>query len=296
VPTDAYSAAPHFVADLGVNTEVTSDTTARATLPVTRHITGGDGGVRVGVLATLVDMAGGFLGVRVLQPDWMATADLTIQVVRPATGPVVEARASVLRRGRTTLVIEATLYNVPQVGADLPAGAGEELVAWSTVTFAVLPASASTPTLEVPMDVPNRWSLTGAGFDVPVAEALLISVVDPAAGRVSMPKHRYLLNSLDAVQGGAMALVGEVAAAEALAAAGGTDVGRMVVTDLRVSYLTLGRVGPIVTRTRVLGAEPAAAGLSAAVELVDSGADDRVTTVIMVGAVALDDAVEAGAA
>ena len=207
MPTDAYSAAPHFVADLGVNTEVTSDTTARATLPVTRHITGGDGGVRVGVLATLVDMAGGFLGVRVLQPDWMATADLTIQVVRPATGPVVEARASVLRRGRTTLVIEATLYNVPEVGADLPAGAGEDLVAWSTVTFAVLPASASTPTLEVPMDVPNRWSLTGAGFDVPVAEALLISVVDPAAGRVSMPKHRYLLNSLDAVQGGAMALV-----------------------------------------------------------------------------------------
>jgi acyl-coenzyme A thioesterase PaaI-like protein len=120
-------------------------------------------------------------------------------------------------------------------------------------------------------------------------------VVDPAAGRVSMPKHRYLLNSLDAVQGGAMALVGEVAAAEALAVAGATDVRRMVVTDLRVSYLTLGRVGPIVTRTRVLGAEPVVAGLSAVVELVDAGADDRVTTVIMVGAVALD-AVEAGAA
>jgi uncharacterized protein (TIGR00369 family) len=295
VPTEAYSASPHFLADLGVDTEVTSDTTASATLPVTPHITGGDGGVRAGVLATLVDMAGGFLGVRVLQPDWMATADLTIQVVRPASGPVVEARASVLRRGRTTLVIEANLYNVPGSGSDLPVGAGEELVAWSTVTFAVLPASTSTPTLEVPMDVPNRWSLTGAGFDVPIAEALLISVVDPAAGRVSMPKHRYLLNSLDAVQGGAMALLGEVAAAEALAAADNREVSRIMVTDLRVSYLTLGRVGPIVTRTRVLGAEPGAAGLSAVVELVDAGADDRVTTVIMVGAVALD-AAEAGAA
>ncbi len=295
MPTEAYSASPHFLADLRVDTEVTSDTTASATLPVTPHITGGDGGVRAGVLATLVDMAGGFLGVRVLQPDWMATADLTIQVVRPASGPVVEARASVLRRGRTTLVIEANLYNVPGSGTELPGGGGDELVAWSTVTFAVLPASTSTPTLEVPMDGPNRWSLTGAGFDVPIAEALLISVVDPAAGRVSMPKHRYLLNSLDAVQGGAMALVGEVAAAEALAAAAHRDVSRMVVTDLRVSYLTLGRVGPIVTRTRVLGAETGAAGLSAVVELVDAGADDRVTTVIVVGAMALD-AAEAGAA
>ena len=253
MPTGALPASPHFLGDLGVDTEVTSDTTAGATLPVTPHITGGDGGVRAGVLATLVDMAGGFLGVRVLQPDWMATADLTIQVVRPASGPVVEARASVLRRGRTTLVIEATLFNVPDAGTDFPAGGGEELVAWSTVTFAVLPASASTPTLEVPVDGPNRWSLTGAGFDVPVAEALRISVVDPAAGRVSMPMHRYLLNSLDAVQGGAMALVGEVAAAEALAVAGATDVRRMVVTDLQVSYLALGRVGPIVTRATVLG-------------------------------------------
>jgi uncharacterized protein (TIGR00369 family) len=294
VPTDAYSASPHFLADLGVDTEVTSDTTARATLPVTPHITGGDGGVRAGVLATLVDMAGGFLGVRVLQPDWMATADLTIQVVRPACGPVVEARASVLRRGRTTLVIEANLFNVPEPGTDLPVGAGEELVAWSTVTFAVLPASTSTPTLEVSQDVPNRWSLSGGGFAVPITDALHISVVDPAAGRVSMPKHRYLLNSLDAVQGGAMALVGEVAAAEALAVAGARHVSRVVVTDLRVSYLTLGRVGPIVTRTRVLGAEPGSAGLSAVVELVDAGVDDRVTTVVMVGAVAMDAA--AGAA
>ena len=106
-----------------------------------------------------------------------------------------------------------------------------------------------------------------------------MSVPDAAAGRVSLPVHPYLHNSIGAVQGGAMALLGEVAAAEALGAAAGLPAASMVVTDLQVAYLTLGRVGPIVTRTTVLDAvagsdgDGAAAPMtgSAVVELVDTG-------------------------
>jgi hypothetical protein len=79
-----------------------------------------------------------------------------------------------------------------------------------------------------------------------------------------------------------MALLGEVAAAEALGAATGRTGASMVITDLQVAYLTLGRVGPIVTRTTVLdsGDAPGSATGSAVVELVDSGAEDRLCTVI----------------
>jgi uncharacterized protein (TIGR00369 family) len=283
VAAGSYPTGDHFLGDLGVDTEVTSDTSATARLTVTPHITGADGGVRAGVLATLVDLVGGFLGVRVLQPDWMATADLTVQVVRPVTGPRVEARASVLRRGRTTLVIEAFIFSLPDQPSASPVDDGDP-AAWATLTFAILPASGGTPTLQVPTDAPNRWSLSGSGFDGPIADALRISEDRAGEGRFSLPRHPYLLNSLSAVQGGAMALLAELSGAGALAAAAGIDPGQVVVTDLRVAYLALGRVGPIASRATVLDAGDGPAGLSATVELIDTGADDRLTTVITVGA------------
>jgi uncharacterized protein (TIGR00369 family) len=116
-------------------------------------------------------------------------------------------------------------------------------------------------------------------------DTLGISVVDSAAGRVSLPVHPYVHNSIQAVQGGAMALLGDVAATEALGAATGLGSEAVVVTDLQVAYLTLGRVGPIVTRATVLdgGAatvDPPTEAASAVVELMDAGAEDRLTTVI----------------
>ena len=283
--TGGYPTGDHFLGDLGVDTEVTSDTSATARLRVTPHIIGADGGVRAGVLATLVDLVGGFLGVRVLQPDWMATADLTVQVVRPVTGPGVEARASVLRRGRTTLVIEAFIFSLPDRSSASRIDDGDP-AAWATLTFAILPAANGTPTIQVPTDAPNRWSLSGPGFDGPITDALRISDDGAGEGRLSMPRHPYLLNSLGAVQGGAMALLAETAAAAALSTAVGIGPGRVVVTDLRVAYLALGRVGPIVSRATVLDAGNGPAGLSATVELIDTGADDRLTTVVTVGATA----------
>ena len=73
-------------------------------------------------------------------------------------------------------------------------------------------------------------------------------------------------------------MLAEAAGAEALGAARGGGGSDVVVTDLQVAYLALGRVGPVVTSARVL--EPDADGRrSAVVELRDSGADDRLMTV-----------------
>ncbi len=189
---------------------------------VTPFVCGADGGVRAGVLATLVDVVGGLLGVRILRPDWMATADLTVQLARPAVGPVVEARAELVRRGRTTMVIEALVVNVDEDGAEvLDLDGASAPVAWSTMTFAVLPGGNRTATGPLPVDLPTKMEIAGNGLDRPLVEMLGMTVEESAEGRVSLPVHPYLHNSIEAVQGGAMALLGDVAAAEALGAAAG---------------------------------------------------------------------------
>ncbi|MGD0393301.1 MAG: PaaI family thioesterase [Acidimicrobiales bacterium] len=281
-----YPPSRHFLTDLGMEAEVTSESSAKVRIPVTPYVTGPDGGVRAGVLATLVDVVGGAAALRSLHPDWMATADLALQVVRPAVGPYVEARATVLRRGRTTLVVEALVFDVEHDGADAAGdgseGAGSPL-AWASMTFAVLPGRDTNPMQDASSDLPVRWALTGSGLEGPVDDVLSISVDDAASGLVSLPIRPYLRNSFGAVQGGVMATLGEVACVEMLGADVGFE-GVPVVTDLQVAYLSLGRVGPIVSRSKRLDGGAGRSTGSAVVELLDRGADDRLTTVINVRA------------
>ncbi len=288
-----YPPATHFLGDLGFISEVTSDTSARGRTAAGPHVSGAGGGVRAGVVATLVDVVGGMLGVRILRPDWMATADLTVQLVRPATGPYIEARVELVRRGRTTMVLEALVVNVTAEGTEVlgPGGASEP-VAWCTTTFAILSGGNRATGEELPFDLPSRMEIGGSGLQRSLVETLEMSVVDAQAGRVSLPVRPYVHNSIAAVQGGAMALLGDVAATEALGAATGLGAGGIVVTDLQVAYLTLGRIGPILTRATVLdgGGTPVEGSggpgqrgggpSSAVVELVDAGAGDRLTTVV----------------
>ena len=288
-----YPPVTHYLGDLGFTSEVLSDTSARGSTAVNPHVSAAGAGARAGVVATLVDVVAGMLAVRVLRPDWMATADLTVQLVRPATGPFIEARVDLVRRGRTTLVLEALVVNVDGDGTEvLGPGGSSAPVAWCTTTFAILPGGNRTTTEELPFDLPARMEIGGSVLERSLTDAIGLSVVEAAAGRVSLPVHPYLHNSIGAVQGGAMALLGDVAASEALGAATGLGTGGIVVTDLQVAYLALGRVGPIVTRATVLdgggtpvgGATVGGAGdrgaTSVVVELVDAGAGDRLTTVI----------------
>jgi uncharacterized protein (TIGR00369 family) len=251
VAIGGYPPPGHFLGDLTIDVEVVSDTRAVARAPVTPFVAGPEGSIRTGVLATVVDVVAGMLGVHVLRPDWMATADLSIEVVRPPRGPVVEARAELVRRGRTTMVVECLVFDVLEDGTPVP-GPGEDLspVAWSTLTLAILPGGNRTATEALPLDLPRRLTISGRGLDRPADEALGATVLDAAAGRVSLPVHSYLHNSIGAVQGGIMAILAELAAEQALSAASARP---MVVTGLQVAYLALGRVGPITTRVAVSG-------------------------------------------
>ncbi len=270
-----YPPPRHFLSELGMEAEITSESSASVRIRATPHLLGADGGVRVGVVATLVDVVGGSAALRAVDPDWMATADLTVQMARPAVGPFVEARATVLRKGRTTLVVEAVVADVADDGLSDPVG-------WATMTFAILPGRITAPLAASSSELPVRWSLDGGGLDRPVLDALGVVVDDAPRGIASLPVRDYLRNSFGAVQGGVMATLAEAAALAMVESSVGAESAPTVATDLQVSYLALGRIGPIVTRSRRLDGHHPSSGGAVAVELIDEGADRRLTTMVNV--------------
>jgi len=85
------------------------------------------------------------------------------------------------------------------------------------------------------------------------------------------------LNSLGAMQGGAVATVIDAAAETAIRAATSE---RLVVTDLQITYLALGGSGRFARGSTCSASAPAMPGRG--VELVDAGAESRLTSVARV--------------
>ncbi|MGA7418561.1 MAG: hotdog fold thioesterase [Acidimicrobiales bacterium] len=293
MPPHPYPPAEHILRHLDLEVEVRPDATASAWLPVSEHLLASDGGVHAGVLAILVDIVGGAVATRVLYPDRTATADLQLQLLRPAGGPEVEARASVLRKGRTTLVLEVVLLDAP--GGRL-AGDGSPN-AWATMTYAVLPRTDAPPLMQPLPIEPERTTIGSASLTRPVLEAIGVRT-DRGSTGVALSVGDYVSNTFGALQGGVMALLGAVAGSSAVDDALGIRTGSAATVDLQVAYLAMGRVGPIISEIDSITAEagPATGGTgddgqatvgtgSAVIRLLDQGGDARVTAVVQVGAV-----------
>lgn len=266
-PVSGYPPAVHIARDLRFVIE-RDDRGTTSLLPVSAWICGPGGAVRAGALAMLCDMAGGEGAIRAVQPDWVATSDLVLHVTRAVSGGVVRARPSLLRRTRSTAVIEVAL------GA---ADGGPDL-GLATLTFAVLPARDGVQRMGTGHDVPRtEFALPGSGLEVSLEHALGARTEDAAGGVVLLPVTPYVGNSLGALQGGVVAMLIELAAE----AAGGALLGGAVsVLDLAINYLGLLRVGPARTRARLLRRDEREALLR--VELLDAGADERLCSVATV--------------
>ena len=263
----AYPPDRHLLRDLRLSFEHSDDRTSRASMPVVPELCASDGAVRAGALATLVDVIGGGLAASVAHPGWIATADLTLHLVRAATHGTVEAHARVVHAGRTTVVIEVGLYD----------GAGLEL-GFATMSFAVLPRRESNPDISTSMTTGSAsMARAGSRMHAPLLDELGVHVVDRARGELEVPVADWSRNSFGAMQGGAVATIADAAVEAAGRAATGVE---LIVTDLQVTYLALARVGPICTRVEVLGVAPDA--VTARVELLDVGAGSRVTTLARV--------------
>jgi uncharacterized protein (TIGR00369 family) len=255
-----YPPPEHLLRDLRFAFEHTDEGTSRAWMPVVPELCTDQGHARAGALGTLVDVIGGGLAADAAHPDWIATADLTLHVVRGATpGSTVEAYAQVLRAGRTTVVIEVDLT------AD---GRG---IGLATMSFSVLSRRDTNPDTRALRTPGPRTMATGSsGLRVPLFDALGVHVVDERAGIIEVPISAWSLNSMGAMQGGVVTMVAEAAAECALRQAAGEA---MVVTDLHVTYLGFGRVGPVRTSAEVL--EATSRRGAARVDIVDSGAEER---------------------
>jgi uncharacterized protein (TIGR00369 family) len=244
-----YPPAEHLLRDLGFEVETGSDGTAKAWMPITPYITDASGGVSAGVLATLVDSVSGNLAARTAVPDRVATADLEVRVLAPSNGENVEATAAVVRRGRSTLVVEVRLRDA----------------AWATATFSILPKRDETPAPHLPPVIPGRRAvLGGSGGHLTrwIGDAIGLAVVDAQQGELSVPLTPYTANSFGALQGGLVAFVAEQAGACALAAP---------TVELDVAYLSQCRSAPFTTRADVIGPR------MAVVRVLDS--DGRLVTI-----------------
>ena len=109
--------------------------------------------------------------------------------------------------GRTTVVIEVELYD----------DAGRE-IGLATMSFAVLPRRDANPDIKTSMESgPSTMALPTSRLQAPLLDELEVEVVDAARGVIEAPVGEWSLNSLGAMQGGAVATLVD-AAAEAAAA------------------------------------------------------------------------------
>jgi uncharacterized protein (TIGR00369 family) len=108
------------------------------TLPVSPQVVNPAGAVQGGLVATLVDVAGGQFGLDYLQDGTtMTTADLFIRYLRPIRQGSAFAVPRMLRKSRRALVMQVDVYGD---GDD-----DEQLLATATVNFAVV--DGATPKL-----------------------------------------------------------------------------------------------------------------------------------------------------
>lgn len=261
----SYPPERHVLRDLRLESESSPGFGARGWITFDEHLRGPTGLPHPGALATLVDAIGGGLAATAARPDWIATADLTLHVV-PRTGVQrAEATGRVVRKGRTTVVIEVHLATET----------GEEL-GLATMTFAVLPRRDGNPVIDQADGVTRTtMALDHSGFTQSLEAATGLTTIDASTGRVELPLTDYVRNTLGAVQGGMMAMTAAVAAERALSHAAGT---RLDIVDLQVTYLALAKVGPVASTTTVLAMQRSFG--TAHVELSDTGADNRVTTIV----------------
>jgi acyl-coenzyme A thioesterase PaaI-like protein len=234
---------------------------ARATV-VPELCTPGTDIPRASVLVTFADIASGMIATQISPDRVPVTVDLAVRILaRPGFGPVALS-ASLLKAGRSTLVAEIAFASERV--------AGPWAVAVATFMASPRPVDVflQAPPLRGGLQPDTRPTLPS-----PIAERVGVELVTPGHARL---EHRQeLSNATNTMQGGLIALIGEVAAESLAGAAGG---GPYAAHDLDVRYLRAARVGPAFTVGQLLHHDESEA--TARVEVRDAGADDRLVALV----------------
>jgi acyl-coenzyme A thioesterase PaaI-like protein len=263
--TDLPSAARSVPGRLGLSAEYAEGvlTLELVPQPATLH----HGMLRASVLSYVIDAAAGILVDRD-EDVWTLTTDLSVRM-RPGSPPdLVRSTTRVLRQGRRSSMCLV----------ELASGSGET-VASGAAGFATIPRRDTDPPKPLVGLDQAPAILNGHGLlDAPLRDEAGIEVIDPREGVVQVAVTPELRNPAGTLQGAMVALLAEAAAEDIVAARFETPV---VVVDLDVRYLAQAPVGPVRTRSELLGTRPDA---PVQVELVDIS-NDRITTLAYARAV-----------
>jgi uncharacterized protein (TIGR00369 family) len=121
-----------FIRDLGVTLVALTPGECETLLPVQPRFLQQDEVIHAGVQATLADHTAGAAAASLVGDDeTVLTVEFKINLLRPAVGKALRARAEVLRAGRTIIVAEATVETQDEKDGWRP-------VAKSMVTLAVV--------------------------------------------------------------------------------------------------------------------------------------------------------------
>jgi acyl-coenzyme A thioesterase PaaI-like protein len=231
-----------FTADLG-HTHRFDDDGSIVEIPVTPALLTPDGnGIRVSILASFADLTTGSIASAAMAPRIPLTVSLRIHRASMTAPRELVVRGRVVSLGRSHAVLEA----------EFRAAESAELIASSVVGFMASPRPGDV--FKTPIrDFSARGTLTA-----PFADQLGAVVLAP--GMVELERRPYVMQGSGTVQGGALALVAELAAESAV---------NRPVLDLDLSYLAAVRHGPVRSSVRVLDRS------TIRVELVDGGDSDR---------------------
>ncbi|MCA9509147.1 MAG: hypothetical protein KC560_00480 [Myxococcales bacterium] len=263
----SYPPARHFMRDLRVVFE-RRDGVREMRVPLVPELLSDAGTLDLGVATTLLDMLGGGDAVAAAQPDWAVTSDITAHLAGGVRGGVLVGTSRVLRAGRNTMVLEA---RIAAEGDARP-------VALAHLGFTRVLRRDDTPRFLAEPPARTEFGGAGDGFEAPWYAQLGVREVDARAGVLDCPVADYQRNSLRAMQGGVV--VGLAAKAGEMAARAHAGL-PLVACDVAAHYLAMSKIGPIRSAVEILRATADTA--VARVELRDTGYEDRLCVVAIVG-------------
>jgi acyl-coenzyme A thioesterase PaaI-like protein len=204
---------------------------------------------RASVLATIADCVAGVPACLSTAPRLAVTLDIVVRNVAQRCGDRLEIAGEVVKQGRSTVAGEVRFSDAET----------KELVALSFVTFMASPRPQDNAP---PM---LRGMRTTGAMPIPFPDYIGLRIVEP--GVTEMDLVHFVMQASQSLQGGAVGLLGEVAA-ESLTSS--------PILDLDVRYLSAVRVGPGRATATRLGGE------LVRVEVRDVGSNDRLAALIFV--------------
>jgi uncharacterized protein (TIGR00369 family) len=214
----------------------------------------------ISVMLTLSDIVAGILASVATAPRVCVTVDFRVRVLRAPPLGAYEMDGRVLRTGRTLTVGETSFV--------APGDPSPFALAVGTFVASPRPADVRPEGFDIRPVRRDRPTIA-----LPFHDRVAYADVEPGIGEV--PLRADLTNATGTIQGGVLALLGEMAAYTLASSVAGRA---FVVDDLDVRYLRAARVGPARSEARLLQLDDQRA--TVAVEIRDTGMDDRLVAFV----------------